>query len=352
MRRLHAVALFGAFAAAGAVAGEPAIVRIDPPELGFYSRGLDAGGIPIRAHAEVSDAALRAAALRVNRMLEHQPVVRSNLVAAGAGLRVIGHRQQMIELPEYRHWKDRPFEGKLTLDQRARGLGGIVSSCGEDNLLAMPDDRFHDHRDICTHEFAHTIHEHGMSSNLVALIAARYQAAKAEGRWAGVYASSNEKEFFAELSMWYWGSRGEVKELSPAPAPGREGLRAYDPESCRLLDDFYSGRLPALPLDRRPLALGPADDEGRLRSARTDRLIGVVLHNRGVDDVKVYWLDFDGRRKFHDVMHPGAAISLSTFPRHAWLLADPADRGLATFVVGEGPATVDWTPSPAAPPRP
>lgn len=337
-----------AVAAAGLLgAAEPPIERLDPPELGFYSRRLDAGGIAIKAHADVSDEAMRAAAARVNRSLGNLPVVRSNLVAAGAEIHIIGRNQKMVDLPEYRHWRDRPFEGKLMLDQRARGLGGIVSSCGEDNLLALPSDAFHDHRDICTHEFSHTIHEHGMSSNLVAAVAARHRAALAEGRWATTYAAQNEKEFFAELSMWYWDSRGDFGKLDPPPRVGRAWLREYDPESFRLLDDFYSGRLDARPIERVKIVPGPASDEGRLRSAATDRLLGAILHNRTAGTMKVYWLDFDGRRKFFDILHPGSVQSLATFAGHSWLLTDEQDRGLFTFVMGEKPATLVFDPAPA-----
>ena len=45
----------------GAPAGKPVIHRLDPPEKDFFSKHVDFHGIPIKAHAVVSDAALHAA---------------------------------------------------------------------------------------------------------------------------------------------------------------------------------------------------------------------------------------------------------------------------------------------------
>ena len=45
---------------------------------------------------------------------------------------------------------------RQALDERGRGYGGFHASCAEENLLKLPSDRWADHRDICTHEFAHT----------------------------------------------------------------------------------------------------------------------------------------------------------------------------------------------------
>ncbi len=58
-------------------------------------------------------------------------------------------------------------------------------------------------------------------------------------------------EFFAELSMWYFGTHGDLHMKDPKPENGPDGLKQYDPEAYKLFDDFYSGRmfvnLPASP---------------------------------------------------------------------------------------------------------
>ena len=59
----------------------------------------------------------------------------------------------------------------------------------------------------------------------------------------GSYAGSDEDEFFAELTMWYFGTHGNMGMRGPKPANGPEGLKQYDPEAFALWDEFYSGRM-------------------------------------------------------------------------------------------------------------
>src|SRR5262245_49514667 len=109
----------------------PAIVTLSPPEHGFFSKQLDFHGIPIKAHEVVVDEALFAAYDRLSMQLAHQPMVISNLAAAGAALHIIGRDQVTTDLPEWRHDKDKPlaeYKG-LTRDQRTRGMGGLLTSC-------------------------------------------------------------------------------------------------------------------------------------------------------------------------------------------------------------------------------
>lgn len=219
------------------------VVRtIDPPEDGFFSKRLDYAGIPIKAHRDVSDEALREARQRLAMMLDDLPNVRANLAAAGAELHIIGKNQVTSDLPENRHLKGKPFDGPLTVDQRTRGLGGLLTSCGEENLLRLEKDRYHG-RDICVHEFAHTIHDHGMGEANRRTFQARYRQALAEGLWAGSYAATNDNEFFAETSMWYFGTHGDLAMKGAKPEVGRAGLQAYDPKTLALLDAFYRGKL-------------------------------------------------------------------------------------------------------------
>src|SRR5208282_1107544 len=203
----------------------PAIEAINPPEAGFYGRVLDMEGILIKAHAEVSDAAMLEAYRRLSRLLEHIPQARSNLVSAGVEFHIIGKNQMMVDLPECQIWKGKKFEGDLTLDQRDRGWGGLMSSCGEENLLALPSDRYRDHRDICSHEFAHTLMAFGLPDEVVRRIQEQYQSSMRRGLWPA-YAGTNPDEFFAELTMWYFDSRGDYGKIEPSPQPGRDWLAA------------------------------------------------------------------------------------------------------------------------------
>jgi len=232
------------------VNARPRIALLDPPKDDFFSKQLDYHGIPIQAHQEVVDEALYEAWNRLDMLLTNQPMVLSNLVAAGAGLQIIGRNQVTSDLPEFHHLKGKPLPeyNGLTIDQRTRGMGGLVSSCGEENLLRLPTDRYRG-RDICIHEFAHGIFDRGISSEVRRKFTDQCARSKEQGRWVGSYAS-NPNEFFSELTMWYWGTRGDLNMQGPKPENGPEGLKKYDPEAYALMDDFYSGRIPIPKLER------------------------------------------------------------------------------------------------------
>jgi len=221
---------------------------IEPPEKGFFSKVLDFHGIPIKAHKVVADEALYAAYGRLSLLfaglLERQPMVISNLVAAGAELHIIGRYQVTTDLPEWQHDKGKKlaeYHG-LTRDERTRGMGGLLTSCGEENLLRLADDRYRG-RDICLHEFGHNIREHGIQKEVRARLDEQYRRSLAKGLWQESYAASNADEFFAELTMWYFGTHGDLRMTGPKPADGPDGLKQYDPDAYALLDDFYSGRI-------------------------------------------------------------------------------------------------------------
>jgi hypothetical protein len=224
--------------------GEPAIHKIEPPEKNFFAKGLFYQGIAIKAPKEVVDEAMFAAYERLSMLLSNQPMVISNLAGAGAELHIIGREQVTSDLPEHRHLKGRKLEEHhgLTVDERTRGLGGLLTSCGEENLLKLEKDRYRG-RDICVHEFAHNIRQHGIPSDIRKLFDEQYHKSLDNGLWQKSYAGSNPDEFFAELTMWYFGTHGDLHMSGTKPENGAEGLKKYDPEAFELLDEFYSGRM-------------------------------------------------------------------------------------------------------------
>jgi len=234
-----------------------AIVIVDPPEKDFFSKKLDFHGIPIKAHKVVSDDALYAAygrlSLLLTNLLPKQPMVISNLVAAGVELHIIGRDQVTTDLPEWQQDKGKPLEeyNGLTRDQRTRGMGGRLTSCGEENLLRLEKDRYFG-RDICLHEFSHSIRNYGIPSQVRARFDDQFHRSLEKGLWVKSYAGSNPDEFFAELTMWYFGTHGDLRMTGPKPENGPEGLRRYDPEAYALMDDFYSGRIEIGKAERRP----------------------------------------------------------------------------------------------------
>jgi hypothetical protein len=229
-------------------ASTPKIQIINPPEKDFFSKRLDFHGIPIKAHEVVADEALHAAYDRLSMMfsnlLPKQPMVISNLVGRGAALHIIGCDQVTTDLPEWRHDKGKKiaeYNGR-TRDERTRGMGGLLTSCGEENLLRLEKDRYRG-RDICLHEFAHNLLNNGCPREIKDRFAEQRKRSLEKGLWLKSYAGSNVDEFFAELTMWYFGTHGDLRMSGPKPDNGRDGLKRYDPEAFSLMDDFYSGRI-------------------------------------------------------------------------------------------------------------
>ena len=208
------------------VAARPRIIRIVPAEKDFFAKEVLYRGLPIKAPAVVADESLYVAHERLAMILRNLPALVSKLVAAGVELHIIGRDQVTTDLPEWRKDKDKALEeyGGLTRDQRTRGMGGRLVSCGEENLLKLPEDRYLG-RDICVHEFAHAVRNYGMSPETRA-VRCPASAFIGRGMLAGCLCSNNPDEFFAELSMWYFGTHGdmEMRAGNPATAPAASSV--------------------------------------------------------------------------------------------------------------------------------
>ncbi len=340
MRRLGvaaSLALVVSLLSARPAAADGGIKKIDPPEQGFYSKRLDYAGIPIKASAEVSDEALTAAYARLFMELHLLPAVVENLKSQGSELHLIGKDQVTSDLPENRALKGKPFDGSLDVDERTRGLGGVVASCGEENLLGLEQDRYHG-RDICIHEYAHTIHVYGLTKEIQDMILKQFQRSTAKGLWKGLYGGTNEREYFAELTMWYFGTHGDTAKLVGPWEPGPRWLRGYDPEGFELVERIYSGKLEVKKKRFVALAkLSPEREKG-LR-AYGGEPVTVTFLNHTDRPVRVYWLDYKGRRKSYGTIPPRGRQLQNTFSTHPFLITDEEDRGLVIFVAGTEPAT-------------
>jgi hypothetical protein len=299
---------------------------IDPPEYGYFSRVTYVGDIPIKAHADVCDEAMLEAARRIGRLLERLPVVHDNLARRGAEHHIIPVAQQCSDLPEWRHMKgrtarDRTDSFDMDFDERVRGMGGLFSSCGEDNLLRLPDERYKDHRDICSHEFTHCIHGYGLSQNVKDLIVQKHRAAVGKGLWPS-YAGTNEWEYLAELSMWYFGNNGDPGNIKPEPRPGPEWLREYDPKGYAFLDDFWNGRIPVEPVEF--VSLEPLNEPPR--PAVPDGASSISFFNRASGAVGIYRVSADGRTTFETDLPHGHEREFLSFCGETWLVRLPGER--------------------------
>jgi len=243
-------------------------IMITPPptELGldtFYKKYADAFGIPIVSSEKVPDDALLIARDIVNYMLLKRVDVRSALINRKARVLVMAQTEMETDLPERRDWKkptkddrrltpgerenyDKPggiasMTDREYWNRRARGMGGTVTSCAEENLLGYPGTRYYG-ENILVHEFSHNIMGalRAADAALYAEIEAAYEAAKAKGMYKGQYAINTVAEYWAEGTQWWFWSNfefndGQTRVQSP------DDLKAYDPTLYNIFERVYAG---------------------------------------------------------------------------------------------------------------
>jgi hypothetical protein len=146
------------------------------------------------------------------------------------------------------------------------------------------------------------------------------------------YAATNEGEYFAELTMWYVGTHGDLHMTGPKPENGPDGLKKYDPEAYALLDDLYSGRIPITRVKLTELkAYSPAREKD-LRSGGEQQRTEIRFVNRTDRELQLFWLDSEGKRHPYGTISAHGRSAQSTFASHVWLAADADGSPVALFV--------------------
>lgn len=209
-------------------------LRLDP----FYQKQTDYRGLPILASGKVSDAGLIEARYLIGQMLADRDDIAAALVKNRCRFVVMAPTEMTTDVPEQRHLKNDP---KTDWDKRARGLGGRITSCGEENLLNLKGDRYRN-ENILIHEFAHCIHNYGLRTvdpKFDGKLRACFARAKDKELWKNTYAATNPGEYWAEGVQCYFDcnappGRGVHNEINT-----REELAKYDPELLALIDDVF-----------------------------------------------------------------------------------------------------------------
>lgn len=245
------------------ITAPPLSYNLDP----FYQKYADAFGIPVISSENVSDDALLVARDIINYMLLKRPDIREGMIKLGARLSIIGKDEMQTDLPECRDWKKPTIDDRRLTpseranyhkpggiasmtdrgywNQRARGMGGIQTSCAEENLLGIKGTRYYG-ENIMVHEFSHNVMAvlSRIEPDFVKQIYAAYEAAKAKGLYKNQYAINTVAEYWAEGSQWWFWSNyeffdGTTRVQSP------DDLKAYDPTLYALFEKVYPGhRIP------------------------------------------------------------------------------------------------------------
>ncbi|MUG95159.1 hypothetical protein F7734_23490 [Scytonema sp. UIC 10036] len=67
----------------------------------------------------------------------------------------------------------------------------------------------------------------------------------------------------------------------------------------------------------------------------------VTFINQRSQTVKVYWLDYSGKRKFYSSIQPGDRVSQSTYVTHPWVVTDTQDNCLGVYYPDGQPRIVE-----------
>ena len=207
-------------------------LKLDP----FYQKYASAKGIPVLSSTKVSDKALLEAVYLINQMLADRDDIRQALIKGKMRFVVMAPTEMTTDVPEQRNMTPKDY-----WDKRARGLGGRVTSCGEENLLNLPGDRYRK-ENILIHEFSHAIHQVGMRTvdpKFDARLRETYKNAMDKGIWKDTYAETNASEYWAEGVQAYF-------DCAAPPAKGihndidtREKLAKADPDLFALIDGVF-----------------------------------------------------------------------------------------------------------------
>jgi hypothetical protein len=180
----------------------------------------------------------------------------------------------------------------------------------------------------------------GLSDDVVRRIQEQYRSSTSKGLWPA-YAGTNPDEFFAELTMWYFGSRGDYGKIAPSPQPGKVWLAAHDPEAFALLDDLYGGRIAVAVRVWKLLPFVDPEKISALRSEQSDRATILTARNLRGSKCEVFWLDFSGKRVPYGEMQPFSVWSGHTYVSHWWLFTDEHQQPLAAVVAEAEPGRID-----------
>ena len=213
----------------------------------FYQKYIETEGLYVTSSGKVSDEALLKACDIISLMLAKHPDVKAHMVKKGCHVMIIGKDEETCDLPEFAHICNCEDSIKYW-NWRARGFGGapedeFSSSCGEENLLALPQDKYVG-ENILIHEFAHLIHTVGIvgvEPDFNERLEALRQNAIRKGLWEKTYAVSNKEEYFAECVQSFFNCNRYAE-----PANGvhnwvnrRTKLKTYDPDMYRLLQEYF-----------------------------------------------------------------------------------------------------------------
>ena len=269
MKNIHQ-RVFATLAILNLLAGIALAQEITPPpeELDldpFYKKCLMCNGMPITSSENVADEALFRSCEVISKMIQDRPDMIKEFETSGRRFTIIGAYERTSEIPEHGRGK-RGAEATAFMDLRARGYGGRMTSSGEENIMNMAMDRYHD-ESILIHEFAHAIHGvlRQIDPSFQAKLEKCYEDAMGKGLCQNDYASTNASEYWAEAVQSYYDANRE-NNWNHNHINTREELIEYDPEIYKLVKEILNHTEETdwryKPLVKQPAVIAPPEHLG------------------------------------------------------------------------------------------
>lgn len=221
----------------------PAHLKLDP----FYEKYMNVNGIHVISSWRVPDSCFHAAYITVKALTDMLPAdVLESMTSRDTRIGIMARYEGTTDIPEHAYLVN---DTSLNWDVRARGLGGTLklplTTCAEENILAYQNDKYHA-EDILIHEFAHTIHDVGISPitpDFNDRLQQMLDIALENGRWVNTYASTNIWEYWAEGVQCWFNVNAEVNtdegDGKHNRINTREELKAYDPGLYEIISEYF-----------------------------------------------------------------------------------------------------------------
>lgn len=79
------------------------------------------------------------------------------------------------------------------------------------------------------------------------------------------------------------------------------------------------------------IAAAGCETERRARSVNGTQATRIFFNNESAERVRVYWIDYDGRRTFYSEIDAGASYTQETYMSHPWVVTDSQERCIMLF---------------------
>jgi len=211
----------------------------------YYSKYIDASGMPIVSSRFVADSALIQAKYIVETMLKRVPDALKIMLSYNFRVGIVGTYENVTDMPENRKMKE--WWPGTDWDTRARGYGATaylpLMTCGEENIIKISNYKeLYPTQSIMVHEFAHNI-DFGLRksrSGFERKLLEAFSNAKIKGLWKNTYAMTNDLEYFATGAQAWFDTCNMYVTINNKTVrlKTRKQLQDYDIELYNILNEI------------------------------------------------------------------------------------------------------------------